>query len=155
MNAAVRSAAPWLAWWLTLFWLWLLLAGAWNSQEWVAAAAAATAGAVLAEVARRRTGFAARLPLRAFADLPHLVLGVFVDFGVLVWALVASVARRRVVRGRFRVRALPAGGDVGLRAWIEVAASYSPNAYVADIDREEGVVLLHDLVPRRSSERPA
>jgi hypothetical protein len=44
---------------------------------------------------------------------------------------------------------------VGPRAWTALAASYSPNAYVIDIEPETHRVLLHDLVPRRESERPA
>ena len=44
---------------------------------------------------------------------------------------------------------------IGLTAFLTVVAGYSPNAYVVDVDRETREVLLHDLVPRRESERPA
>jgi hypothetical protein len=150
---------PWLAWWLALFWLWLLLAGEWNRQEWVAAAIAATFAATLAEFARARTEFAARLPWGALSDVPRILIMIVVDFGIVAWALLASVARLRVVRGKFVSRALERGArsaaGVGPRAWTAVSASYSPNAYVIDIDAEERTVLLHDLVPNRSSESPA
>jgi hypothetical protein len=36
-----------------------------------------------------------------------------------------------------------------------LVAGYSPNAYVVDVDVDEGTVLLHDLVPWRRSEEPA
>jgi multisubunit Na+/H+ antiporter MnhE subunit len=150
---------PWLAWWLALFWLWLLLAGEWNRQEWVAAAIAATVAATLAELARARTGFAARLPRRALADVPQVLLMIVVDFGIVTWALLQSVARLRIVRGRLISRDLERGAEAaegtGPRAWTALAASYSPNAYVIDIDPEAGTVLLHDLVPNRASESPA
>jgi hypothetical protein len=83
----------------------------------------------------------------------------FVDFGILMWALVLSAARRRVVRGTFRAHSLTAGGDgprgVGTRAWITWAANISPNAIAIDIDKERDLSLVHDLIPNRSSEKPA
>jgi hypothetical protein len=84
---------------------------------------------------------------------------VLVDFGVVTWALLASVARGRVVRGRLVSRQLEGGGvaprGAGARAWTVLVATYSPNAYPIDVDPEAGTVLLHDLVPNRRSERPA
>jgi multisubunit Na+/H+ antiporter MnhE subunit len=155
----VKHVAPWLTWWLSLFWLWLLLAGEWNRQEWVAAAIAATIAASLAELARARTSFTARLPLRALADVPQLLAMVVVDFAVVVGALLTSAARRRIVRGVLVSRDLERGADaahgVGRRAWTALAASYSPNAYVIDIEPETQTVLLHDLVPNRRSESPS
>jgi hypothetical protein len=83
---------------------------------------------------------------------------VVVDFGILSWALLASVARRRIVRGELISRELAAGSWVtrgtGPRAWTVLAASYSANAYVVDVDPEERRVLLHDLVRYRKSESP-
>ena len=149
----------WLIWWVPLFWLWFVLVGAWDAEEVVAAAIAASVAATLAEVARRRTGFAPRIPLRLVADLPKALGMVFVDFGILVWALGASVVRRRVVRGEFVSRELAGGSavarSVGARAWTVLVAAFSPNAYVVDLDPETRRVLLHDLVPNRASEEPA
>jgi hypothetical protein len=84
---------------------------------------------------------------------------VVVDFGIVVWALLASVAHRRVVRGELISRELErdigAADGVGPRAWTALAASYSPNAFVLDIDPSSRRVLVHDLVPHRQSESPA
>jgi hypothetical protein len=151
----VKHVAAWVAWWLALFWLWFLLVGEWNLQEIVAAAIAATIAASLAELARTRTGFSARIPLRGLGDLPGALGMVFVDFGILTWALVRSAARRRIVRGRLVSREYDGGTGVGPRAWSVLVASYSPNAYVIDVDPKSDKVLLHDLVPHRASERPA
>lgn len=154
----MKHVVPWLAWWLGLFWLWFLLVGEWNREEVVAAAIAATLAATLAELARVRTGFAARLSPRDVRVLPKTLGMVFVDFGIIVWALLVSVARRRVVRGEFvsreaeRKSAVTRG--VGPRAWTVLVAAYSPNAYVVDLDPDTGRVLLHDLVPHRASEEP-
>jgi hypothetical protein len=155
----VKHVLAWAAWWLALFWLWFLLVGEWNREEVVAAALAAALAASLAELARVRTGFAARVPLRGLADLPKVLGMVFVDFGIVVWALLVSVARRRVVRGEFISREIEGGSAVtravGPRAWKVLVASYSPNAYVVDLDPETRQILLHDLVPNRASEEPA
>jgi hypothetical protein len=150
----VKRVLAWAAWWLPLFWLWLLLVGEWNREELVAAALAAAVAATLAELARVRTGFAARVPVRGVADLPQALGMVFVDFGILVRALVVSAARLRVVRGEFVARESAVAQNVGPRAWAVLLSSYSPNAYVVDLDPKTRRVLLHDLVPNRASEEP-
>lgn len=155
----MKHVLAWVGWWLALFWFWILLAGEWNRQEWVAAAGAAALAATVAEFARVRTGFSARVPGRALADIPGVLLMVVVDFGIVVWALLRSVVRRRIVRGELVSRQLERGtraaGGTGPRAWTAYAATFSPNAYVIDIDPETRRVLLHDLVPHRESESPA
>ncbi len=154
----MKHVAFWVGWWIALFWLWILLAGEWNRQEWVAAAAAAAIGATFGEVARVLVGVSPALPRQALADAPQALAMVVVDFGIVVWALFASLARRQVVRGEFRSNRLVPVTRVrtpGLRAWTAFLASFSPNAYVVEIERESGSVLLHDLVPYARSEEPA
>ena len=154
----MKHVFPWLAWWLALFWFWFLLVGEWNRQEVIAAAIAATIAATIAELARTRTGFSVGVPLRAVADLPQALGMVLVDFGIVSWALLKSLARRRIVRGKLVSRQLEGGAvtprGVGPLAWTVLVACYSPNAYVIDVDAEQRSVLLHDLVPHRASERP-
>lgn len=145
----MKHVLPWLGWWLALFWLWLLLVGKWNREQVVAAAIAAAIAGTGAEFARARTAFAAPLPLRSLADLPEALGMVVADFGILVWALLASAGRRRVVRGELVSRELPSE-----TAWTVFVATFSPNAFVVDVDPEEQRVLLHDLVRHRRSERP-
>ena len=77
---------------------------------------------------------------------------VFVDFGILMWALVRS-AHGREVRGEF-VRRPFRVDDAGVRAWVGLAATYSPNAYVVGFDTDGETALVHDLVRNRSSESP-
>ena len=47
-----------------------------------------------------------------------------------------------------------AWGDAGVRAWVGLAATYSPNAYVVGFDTDGETALVHDLVRNRSSESP-
>jgi hypothetical protein len=157
-TRGVKHVLPWLGWWVALFWLWLLLVGQWNREQVVAAAIAATIAAFVAELARTRTGLSAPLPLRLLVHVPQSLGMVVVDFGILTWALLAGIARRRIVRGKLVSRERPRGSWVtqgpGPRAWTVLVASFSPNAYVVDVDPEARRVLLHDLVQYRRSEDP-
>ena len=155
----MRHVVPWLATWLALFWLWMLLVGEWNRQEWIAAAGTASVAATIGEIARTRAGVHPRVPLRWIARSWTTPAMVVVDFGIVMWALLVSAVRREVVRGVFRSHDFPAGGadpeSATVRAWVGVVATLSPNAYVVDLEPERGLALLHDLVPHRASEKPA
>ncbi len=146
--------AAWIAWWIAFFFLWLLLAGEWNRVELLAAAVGACAGAFAAEGIRKLTGVSLRVPLRNLAIVWTVPPMILVDFGIVVGALVRSAVRGETVRGRFVVRDLPPDAGVAARAWRSYVAMFSPNAYVVDVDEEQGTVLLHDLVPFRKSEEP-
>ena len=146
MSGPSRHVLAWVLWWIALFWLWMLLVGEWNRIEWVAVVVIAV------------TGLELRVPLdvlRAAWTTPFLI---FVDFGLLTYALLRSLATGRVVRGTFRANRFPARGDdpeaVGRRALVTLLATYSPNAYVVDVSRTHNTVLVHDLVPFRQSEKP-
>lgn len=150
----MRHVAAWVVLWLLLFWLWLLLGGQWDREQWVAAACAATVVATIGEVARARARANKLVPLRWVARARTVPQQVFVDFALLMYALLASLLRREVVRGRFFTRDFPTRAHAGVRAWVGWAATISPNAYVLEIDREQGAALVHDLIPSRSSESP-
>lgn len=153
----MRTIVTWTLWWVALFWLWLVYQGEWNRIEWVAAACSATLAATLATVLAGR-----RLP--RFGVPPHVVVAVarvplqiVIDFGIVSFAL----GRRLLgapVRGTFIVRRSSSGADgtraAGERAWRAVLATYSPNAYVVDVDPDSHDALVHDLVPHRPSESP-
>jgi len=154
----VRVVVTYVVWWIALFWLWLAYQGEWNRIEWVAAAGAATLGAALATALASLGLLTFRIPWAAFADAKNVPLQIVTDFAIITRALAHRLAGRRV-HGRFVVRsfesagsAARAAGDRGARA---VLGTYSPNAYVVDIDPGRHVVLLHDLVPNRNSEKPA
>ena len=150
----------WILWWLGLFWLWLLLTGDWNRIEVIGAACGAAVAATVAEIVRAAARASLGVPLGPLRALPGALAVVPVDFGILVWALVRSLVRRRVVRGAFVTRPIEAGPKTtpagrALRAWTVFVAGFSPNAYVIEIDPDAETVLLHDLVPWRRSEKPA
>jgi multisubunit Na+/H+ antiporter MnhE subunit len=149
----VKHALPWLAWWLLLFWLWLLLAGDWNLTEIVAAAGAAAAAATIGEIARSRARVAGSFSPQWLTMLAAVPVMIVVDFGIVAWALVRSALRREIVRGEF-VRRPFHRDDPGLRAWVGYVAAFTPNAYAVGFDAQRETALVHDLVRNRRSERP-
>jgi hypothetical protein len=159
VRKLLRPAGTWLASWALLFWLWLAYVGEWNRIEWIAAACAAAVGATAALVVVRQGLLRFRPELEWILRARSVPLQVLVDFWIVSAALVRTIVRRRPVRGTFRANAFPAGGDdprsAFRRACVTTLTTYSPNAYVIDVDAEAGTVLLHDLVPNRRSEEPA
>lgn len=138
----MKHAAPFVFWFVALWWLWMLLVGEWNHQEWIAAACVAAVAATVGEVARTR---AEAHPLRGIArvvELHSVVPMIVVDFGLLMWALLRALMTRRIPDGSFR----PCEAT---DPWTAVLATFSPNAYV--LDEHE----LHRLVPFAKSEEPA
>ena len=138
----------------------MLHIGKWDRIDAVAGAVVAVVAATLAERARRAAAVHPRIALGPFRHSLLMPLIVVADFGLVTYALAVSLARRRVVRGRYLARDFAAGPKTtpegaAHRAWTVLLSGYSPNAYVVDIDPEENVVLLHDLIPWRRSEEPA
>jgi hypothetical protein len=138
----------------------MLHIGKWDRIDAVAGAVVAVVAATIAERARRAAGVHPRVALGPFRRILVMPLIVLADFGLVTYALALSLARRRVIRGRYLARDFDAGPKTtpegaAHRAWTVLIAGYSPNAYVVDIDPEENVVLLHDLIPWRRSEEPA
>jgi hypothetical protein len=138
----VKHAAPLLFWFVALWWLWMLLVGEWNRQEWIAAACVAAVAAIVGEVARTR---AEARPTKGIVRLVGLYLVVplvVVDFALLIRALLRALVTRRIPDGSFRE-------CDATDPWTAVLATLSPNAYV--IDEHE----LHRLVPFARSGDPA
>ena len=143
----MKHAAPFLLFFLVLWWLWQLLVGEWSRYEWIAAAGAAAAAAVLAELAVARTEGRAPLPLGVVKGAPSAFGMVFVDFAIVMVALVR--------RGSGVIRKTPFEhpDTESFRAWGAIVADWSPNAYIVDIT--DGVTTSHHLVENDPSQRPA
>lgn len=158
--APLRSAVAFAVWSLVLFGLWCLLVGEWTASDLVAGVLLAALGAAAGVLVVSYGLVTGREVGRAVRVLPSVALAVVADFGVVATVLARSLlSRRRDEVGAFvsrpAYRRPPDGGDAGRRSWITVAATVSPNAYVIAVDAVTGTVLLHDLRPRRKSERPA
>ena len=141
----MRRVTAWLAWFAALLLLWLAFAGTIQSQEIIAGLCAAALGATAAEVVRSQGLLRFRIQWHWLREIWKPLLRVVPDFFVVIAALVRRPA------GRMRRVEFPSGGtrdmDAGRRAFVAVAASLAPNTLVIDVDAEQGIVLVHDLVP--------
>jgi hypothetical protein len=143
----VKHAAPFLLFFLTLWWLWQLLAGEWGRYQWLYGLGAAVVAAAIAELAATRAGAHAAFPWEILKSAPSALGMVFVDFAIVMRALV----QRR--NGVFRTTPFDHPDTEGMRAWAMVVADYSPNAYIVDISG--GETISHHLVENPPSQSPA
>jgi hypothetical protein len=142
-----RHAAAFLLWFVVLWWLWQLLVGEWSHYEWIFAAGAALVAAAIGELAVTRTSGRAPLPLAIVTAAPSALGMVFVDFFIVM----AALLRRR--EGVLREVEFRHPDDEPHRTWAAIAGNWSPNAYVIDIG--DGRSLTHHMVPKDASQRPA
>lgn len=123
-----------------IFALWLLLTGTFAGVELVFGVAVAALAALADVVARRVAGRPLRV--RRLPGLTSLPARVVVDFARLMRALPAA-------RGRWREEEIPRGREDpewrARRAWHVLAGSVAPATIVADVDRERGVAVVHEL----------
>jgi len=157
VGRLARSVLYWLVWWCALWALWLVFVGAWDLYDAVAGIAAAGVAATAALVVHELGLLSFRPRVRGFSGFGRMPLQVLVDFGILVSALARTLAGRPV-RGVFLAKELTAAGPepeaAFARALAAIVATYSPNAYVVDVDLDRNVALMHDLVRNRASEEP-
>jgi hypothetical protein len=143
-------------WWLALGGWWLLLVGTNTGLELIAAGCAAGIGTAFAVGLRKQRLLRFRFEPRLLARTAKAPWHVVRELGVVFWALALHVTRVRSVRSSYRALPFPAGRadavSAGRRAVLALAAAISPNTLPLDLDCERGVVLRHELDPRRASD---
>lgn len=147
-----------LGWWPPLFALWMLFVGEWSWQIAVWGAGLSLIAAAARHIVARRGLPGTRGQPGWWREGASAAAAVVVDFGIITGVLAGAIARRRRQAGTFRWDLSAAGQGplaAGRRAWVELAATWSPNCYVVDISPESGRRLVHDLRPHRSSELPS
>ena len=141
-------------WWLALAGWWVLLVGTNAGLELVAAACGATICLAAALGLRRERLLRFHFEPRWLARTLKAPWQIVRELAVVVWALVLQLARVRPVRSAYRAIPFPAGRadavSAGRRAVVALAESVSPNTLPVDLDCERGVVLRHELDPRRA-----
>jgi multisubunit Na+/H+ antiporter MnhE subunit len=147
----IRVTATWVAWWIALAVVWLMLVDSLHPDELIVGAAAAAIAATVGTVVQHR-GYIRFWPRAAWLlETPYLIGGIVVDCGLLAVALWRRVVGRRSVRGEMIRVPFHPGGDTGRdgarRALVNFAVSITPNSYVVDIDPEGDSLLVHRLVP--------
>jgi multisubunit Na+/H+ antiporter MnhE subunit len=141
----------WLAWWCSCFLMWLALTTTFDPAELAAGVIASAVAATGAELVRA-TGLIGFRPRAAwFLRAPRVAWRSVIDTGIVMRALIAHVTGRREMRGAFRIIPVEPGGDdpssAARRALLTAAISATPNTYVVGIDRDRGMMIVHQLVP--------
>jgi multisubunit Na+/H+ antiporter MnhE subunit len=148
---AARIGA-WLAWWVLLMSLWVMLDDSLATDELLAGAGAAAIAALVAEVAtyQAATRFRMRMRMSWLAQalrLPGQVAGDMVTVYAALW--------RRLAHGEqpdsaFVTEPVRFGDDtpagVTRRVLLIGARSIAPNAFALGIDRGTETMVLHQLV---------
>ncbi len=147
----MRTAGIWLLWWGFLWVVWMSLVTTDAIAEVIAGVGVAVIAATGADVVRR----AGLVRLRPWGLLPRhplrLAGTVVADCSLLMVALWRQIRVPDDNVGAFRGIAFDAGPDDDPRAAARRAAytaliSVTPNTYVIGIDREDGNMLVHELV---------
>jgi multisubunit Na+/H+ antiporter MnhE subunit len=141
---------PWLAWWLALAGLYLLLADTVDLAELAAGAVAAALGATAATLVRRGRP-TARPRARWLAAAVRPLIGVVTDLAPLARVLLVRGILRRPGEGTLVEVAFRATSDepddVAHRALTQALGSLAPNTVVVDVDETRGVLVAHQLSP--------
>jgi hypothetical protein len=141
----------WLAWWVVLMSLWMILDGSAAPDEVLAGAGAAALGALFAQWVSARAGLAFRIRARWLVPAARLPWEVVRDTGIVFAAL-----WRRVIRGEqpaSRLREQPAryGGtdaeSMARRVLLVAGRSVAPNVFAVDLEPGRDVLVVHELVP--------
>lgn len=143
----MKHVAAFLVWYVCLWWLWQVLAGVWNHYNWLFAAGGTLVASAIGELAATRTGGRAPFPVPILLSAPSALGMVFVDFAIVMYALV----RRR--EGVTRERRFEHPDSERFRAWATIVADWSPNALVIDVG--DGKSVTHHLIPTDASQSPA
>ncbi|HZU15739.1 MAG TPA: hypothetical protein VFD01_03905 [Candidatus Dormibacteraeota bacterium] len=146
-----RRAAGAAAAWFLLFCLWLwLVDGAPPEELWtgaVAAALAAAATVAAADAGRLRFRPAPAWFLDAVGLPPRLITDTWALLGLLAGRVRGGAVGGRYLAVSRPVRAIDAR-TCARRVLLTLVVGFTPRTLVVDFDREEGLVLVHELAPR-------
>jgi multisubunit Na+/H+ antiporter MnhE subunit len=149
----VRSALFWCSAWLASALFWMVLTDSVRPSELVAGAAVAALAATGFELVRRERVAGQALRPALATRLGRVLLGAVLDVGRLTRAAFAQVVQRRESRGM--VIGIPfahTADDPDGRAQRAAAVglgSIAPNSIVVGVDRDAGLLLVHQLEPTR------
>jgi multisubunit Na+/H+ antiporter MnhE subunit len=145
---AVRA---WLIWWALLAGLWLALVDTVLVPELVAGAVAATIAATGAGIVRRQRRLLLRPRAAWIRSAGRPLRRTVADLVPLARALWRRGIRREHDHGALAEVPYAAVGDTpdaaAHRVFTQALGSLAPNTIVVDVDRDRGVLLVHQLVP--------
>jgi multisubunit Na+/H+ antiporter MnhE subunit len=149
----LNQAVFWSVSWVLLTGLYVLLVvDSIDVSELVTGIVAAAVGATAVTTVRGQRLVVFRPRLRWALGLWQLPLQAVLDTGLLVAVLWRRLVLRRPVGGSFRAVPFRATGEdpetAARRVVAKGVASFAPNTYALDVDREHELILVHQLVPK-------
>jgi multisubunit Na+/H+ antiporter MnhE subunit len=149
-----RGALFWLAAWVASAAFWMVLTDSVHIVELLAGAVIAALAATAAEVVRRSRLARQALRPRYALGVWRVLLRAIPDVGRLTRAAFAQTLQRRPVRGELVAVPFPHTADdpdsAARRAIAVGLGSIAPNSIIVGVDREAGVLLVHQLEPTRN-----
>ena len=147
-----RRIKFWIAWYVPLVGLWLAFVSTLDRDELLLGLLAAALGATAQELVNAQDLVRFRLEPRWLRDLWRLPGQALRDtwrFTVILWR---QLLRGQAVSGSFHTLPYQAAPEDEARAnarkaLITAAVSVTPNAYVVGIEGDDGLILVHQLLP--------
>jgi hypothetical protein len=154
-----RRLKIWIAWYVPLVGLYLAFASTIDPHELLLGLVAAAVGATAQELVNAQDLVRFRLKPRWLVDLRLLPGQVLADSWLLAVVLWRRVARGQTTTGAFRTVPFPVVQEDeavtnARRALVTMALSVAPNIYVVGIEGEDGVMLVHELIPKADEPVP-
>lgn len=151
-----HRARTWLAWWVLMMALWVMIDDSIQFDELLAGAGAAALAALGAEVAAYQASV--RLGIGRGGGLAGEVLRLPAQVVKDTAAVFAALVRRRPPSGEYAEIALPAlpggpgpAGEAG-RVLLTGIRSFAPGTFVVGLDPDRGTMLVHRLAAPRGSQ---
>ncbi|MGH3515406.1 MAG: Na+/H+ antiporter subunit E [Pseudonocardiaceae bacterium] len=149
-RALAARVGSWLAWWVLLMALWIILDWSLDVAELLVGAGVAAAGAVAAELVGHQTDSHFRVRIRWLIPLLGLPGQVLRDTVIVFAALGRLLIRGEQPASGF-VEVPKVWGDestegISRRVLLMGGTSVAPNTFVLGMDRERDVMVVHYLV---------
>ena len=145
-----RRIGAWVLWWVLLMSFWVILDDSLNADELLAGAAAAAFGAFFAELAAYQAVCQVRLRIEWLAPALSLPWELLRDTGVIFLALLRRLVSGEAPASGFREEHVRFGSDSAegktRRSLLIGGLSVAPNRFVLGLDRQSGVMVVHELV---------
>jgi multisubunit Na+/H+ antiporter MnhE subunit len=154
-----RRLKFWIAWYVPLVGLWLAFVGTLDRNEVLLGLVAAAVGATAQELVNAQDLVRFRLEPGWLRDLWRLPWQVLTDSWLLTVVLWRQLARGEAATGEFHTLPFPVAPEDDARAnarkaLVTAAVSVAPNTYVVGIEGDDGLMLIHRLVPSADAPVP-